>query len=188
MKIFAVSDFRGEGLDALDPTGCDLVAIAGDFTPEGGPDKKAESRRIIREYLHGTFRAWCEKYASIPVCVVAGENDFFAKYRLHSVFWPENVRFLNDTGCLVGGLKVFGTSWHHGRSKIPSGTDVLVIHETPQVEGMPEGDPELTAALEALNEKPRVVVCGRRPGQASSAEKDGVRVFSAYRSPVVVEV
>jgi Icc-related predicted phosphoesterase len=191
MKLFATSDLHGH-IEGLDPAGCDIAIIAGDFSPLAGFDFASLKKQ--QRWIKGVFFDWCGSYPAVTFCVVAGNHDLTLEHPDEwPLRWPANVRYLKDSGTEAGGLRIYGTPWVpyiQGRwafeerlygqlldrfGAIPEGTDVLVTHTPPSIPGSridisPEvpdcphfGSVELTAAIERV--KPRLVFCGHiHPG------------------------
>ena len=176
MKIAILADQHGE-LPPIPP--CDLMILSGDIT--GGPDHVCGQWRPDlsdwkwREWLATDFARWVQ---GAPMTVaIAGNHDTAVQQFGFPVL--NNLHYLRDSGCEVGGLKFWGTPWikqwddlafnlnDRGRAikldMVPDGTDVLVCHMPPfgigdLVGGKPAG---CCFVLNAINRvKPRLVTCG----------------------------
>ena len=79
MRIMATSDLHGN-LEGLDPTGADVVVIAGDVAPLRGlaPWHLQEQA----DWVDDQFREWTASYPGIEFVVIPGNHDFFPLARL----------------------------------------------------------------------------------------------------------
>lgn len=153
MKIFAVSDMHGM-LDGLDPSGMDIVVIAGDFSKMNGFSKWHLYDQ--KKWIEKNFFAWTSKYPETEFIVVPGNHDLcldlgrtmnFKDFRW-DIQWPKNVHMLIDREVVVKGLKFYGMPWvpiisyrwafeadkdkiASKCSLIPNDVDVLVTHAPP---------------------------------------------------------
>lgn len=157
MKIYAVSDMHGR-LDGLDPSGCGVCVVAGDFAPLGGFGRRAVEAQA--EWVRTEFCGWIRRFPGTEFVITPGNHDMFADPRAAeawpgarlSVDWPANARMLVNSGCEVRGLRFWGSpnvpvisySWAFESerdelarefTKIPEGIDVLVMHGPPRVSG-----------------------------------------------------
>ena len=152
MKIYAVSDMHGR-LDGLDPSGCDVCVVAGDFAPLNG--FSAADVAAQAEWARTVFVEWTAPFPHVQFVVVPGNHDLFldpSRSLGSRVFWPANMHLLIDRGETVAGLKFYGSprvpvisgcwafeSRHEALdaafSRIPPGVDVLVTHAPPRVQG-----------------------------------------------------
>jgi predicted phosphodiesterase len=175
VKIAAVSDMHGFLLD-IPP--CDLLLIAGDFTP-------VRDHGILRqaEWLDTTFRYWLQGVPARKIVGVAGNHDFIFQEAPERVPRDLPWTYLQDSGTEWEGLRFWGTPWqpwfydwafnlHEPDlgpkwAMIPAGTDILVLHGPPYGygDGVPErsgvrrtGSPSLLKRIEEI--APRVVVFG----------------------------
>lgn len=186
MKIFAVSDMHGQ-LDELDPSGCDIAVIAGDFAPMKGWGVWHINDQV--KWINKKFVPWCEKYPEVEFIVIPGNHDLFAVRGdvPTKAAWSKNIHFLVDKIVEVKGLRIAGSSWippisglwafetsgeielERKFSWIPEGLDVLITHTPPFVEGWnidvslqtqsPHfGSVALTDTIRRA--KPRMVFCG----------------------------
>ncbi|MGL4555322.1 MAG: metallophosphoesterase family protein, partial [Gemmataceae bacterium] len=140
MHVRAVSDLHGT---LPDIPACDLLLIGGDLCPVADHDPGYQAA-----WLDTAFRAWLERVPARHVVGVCGNHDFVFERRPHAV--PRDLRwtYLQDSGCVVEGLRVWGTPWQtwffdwafnlyeadlqHKWALIPDGTDVLVLHGPPR--------------------------------------------------------
>src|ERR1700743_2459254 len=101
MKIACVSDIHGH-LPEI-PEG-DLVLLGGNTCPVTNHDPRFQARS-----LDTVFRQWLDSFAP-PVVAVAGNHDFIYESQCYAppeLPWD----YLQDSGCEVSGLKVFGSPW-----------------------------------------------------------------------------
>lgn len=157
MKVMAVSDLHGN-LDGLDPAGCDVVAVAGDFSKMYGFGYWHVYRQA--KWIKSRFFDFVSSYPDVEFVVVPGNHDlsFDSRYS-GGVDWradlasrPGNLMFLLDSGTDVRGLKFWGTPWippisdmwafestderqKAAFSLIPAGLDVLISHSPPRIPG-----------------------------------------------------
>ena len=157
MKIFATSDTHGM-LGGLDPSGCDVVVIAGDFAKLNRLDRFGLLDQ--KKWVEDVFIPWTRDYPEIEFAVVPGNHDMIfdmSKTGLFgdadsSVEFPDNVHLLVNGGVEIGGVKFWGTPnvpiinhrWAFEScgvelvdrfDRIPSGIDVLITHSPPRIEG-----------------------------------------------------
>ena len=137
MRLVFISDTHSQH-DALRLPEGDVLLHCGDFS------KKGELGDVQR------FLDW---YAAQPhrhKVLIAGNHDFIAE-REPSLFRsmvPDNVIYLNDSGCTIEGLNIWGSpiqpwfyDWAFNRQRgadirrhwdlIPENTDVLLTHGPP---------------------------------------------------------
>lgn len=186
MKIFAVSDTHGN-LDGLDPSGSDVVVMAGDIAPLRGWNERALVDQVL--WMNTVFRDWCGRYPNTVFRMIPGNHDLFAAYDdlLSAVRWPKNAKLLIDNIDEVCGLRIYGTPWVpriNGRwafeenalgflsrkfAVIPDGIDILLTHTPPKIphkkvdvsidRNTPHfGSSELVEALQVCS--PRYALCG----------------------------
>lgn len=125
MRIMAVSDLHGE-LAGIDPTGADVVVIAGDVAPLRG--RTPWHLREQAAWVNEEFREWTSSFPGVAFVVVPGNHDFFALRppapgghgrggadnaddEWLGYGFSANVRFLVGAGAEVAGLRFFGTPW-----------------------------------------------------------------------------
>jgi Icc-related predicted phosphoesterase len=157
MKIFATSDLHGILYD-LDPSGADVVVIAGDFAKLNRLDMLGFHDQ--KKWVDERFIPWTQKYTEIEFVVVPGNHDVIfdrAKAGLFpemnfNVKFPKNVHLLLNEGIEIQGVSFYGTPnipiinyrWafeSNGKtmkdsfSKIPENVDVLVTHSPPRIQG-----------------------------------------------------
>lgn len=157
IKIAAMSDMHGR-LEGLDPRGCEICVVAGDFSRHMGFGRWAMKEQ--RDWIHDEFFAWTGGFPGTTFVVVAGNHDLCLDPAMTSrhvgenwkIEWPGNVKYLCDSGAEVHSLKFYGTPWvpiincrwafEGGRgelkkrfSAIPENVDVLVTHAPPRLPG-----------------------------------------------------
>ena len=157
IKIAAISDMHGM-LEGLDPRGCEICVIAGDFSEQTGFGRAA--MKAQHDWIHDEFFEWTGRFPDTTFIVVAGNHDLCLDPAMTSRYvsdswkieWPSNVKYLCDSGVEVYGLKFYGTPWvpiinymwafeaEHEKLKtvfsaIPENIDVLVTHSPPRLPG-----------------------------------------------------
>lgn len=157
MKIFATSDLHGM-LDGLDPSGCDVVVIAGDFAKLNRLDKWGFLDQ--KKWVEDRFIPWTQKHPEIEFVVVPGNHDIiFDMSKIlpfsdlnFNVRFPNNVHLLVNRGIEFKGMNFWGTPnvpiinyrWAFESSgtelidkfnRIPKGVDVLITHSPPRIGG-----------------------------------------------------
>ena len=145
-------------LDGLDPRGCEICVIAGDFSEQTGFGHGAMKEQ--RDWIHDEFFEWTGRFSDTTFIVVAGNHDLCLDPVMTSRYsgenwkieWPSNVKYLHDSGVEVSGLKFYGTPWvpiinymwaFEGErdklkkqfSAIPENVDILVTHSPPRLPG-----------------------------------------------------
>jgi Icc-related predicted phosphoesterase len=155
MKLFCISDLHGN-LNGLDPFGCDLVIIAGDFAKMTGWSKW--HMYDMKKWIEKKFIPFTQQYKNIQFVITPGNHDLIFDSRRtlnisdisYSINWPENVYILIDRQIEVNGLKIYGTPWvpiisyswafeaEHDKliekfSKIPENLDILITHSPPRI-------------------------------------------------------
>lgn len=155
----------------------DVLVHAGDLCPDMEPQRQAS-------WLRNEWMPWAESLPVKAVIVIAGNHDFMFEYPgLMPARWPKRVKYLQDSGTVIEGLRFWGTPWvpvlrnwaFYGDDRkldevydyVPDGTDVMVTH------GPPLGHCDKTVpmfgsvnagarqALETIKRvRPKLVVCG----------------------------
>lgn len=137
MRIVAISDTHSRHGDMVLPAG-EILVHAGDFTMSGGN----------REIEH--FFEWFTRLPHPHKVMIAGNHDrLFETAPGHArAMVPDNVVYLEDSGCEIEGLKFWGSPWQpwfldwafnlsteteleRKWALIPPDTDVLVTHGPP---------------------------------------------------------
>lgn len=137
MRFVVISDTHSlhESIDL--PAG-DILVHAGDFSLGGEPLEVQQ------------FFAWFARQPHSHKVVIAGNHDLlFESTPLHArAMVPGNVRYLEDSGCEIEGLRIWGSPWQpffmnwafnlatesERQAKwdlIPRDTDVLLTHGPP---------------------------------------------------------
>lgn len=137
MRFVVISDTHSlhEGIDL--PAG-DVLVHAGDFSLGGAPQEVEQ------------FFAWIARQAHRHKVVIAGNHDLLFESAPHHAraLVPGNVLYLEDSGCRIEGLRIWGSPWQpffmnwafnlasepERQAKwdlIPRDTDVLVTHGPP---------------------------------------------------------
>lgn len=186
MKVMAVSDMHGN-LEGLDPSGADIVIVAGDFGIMKGWGMWHMNDQV--KWINKRFVPWCAAYPGIKFCVVPGNHDLFAQHPElpTKLEWHGNVHFLVDAIAEIKGLRIAGMPWvppingswaFEARDEgdmarhldwVPEGVDVLVTHSPPRLDGQfvdwslqtgrgPFGSVALAQAIARI--KPRYLFCG----------------------------
>lgn len=182
MKIVAMADLHGH-LPTIPP--CDLLLLAGDICP-------AMNHSVgFQEYwLDRPFRAWLQTVPATHIIGIWGNHDFIgekAPERVPDLSWT----LLQDSGCVVEGLKIWGSPWQREFNNwafnlseaqlaekwalIPPDTDILVVHSPPygwQDEVLPNdhlGSPSLLARLRVV--QPKLTVWGHIHEAAGKIER-----------------
>lgn len=135
MKFVVISDTHGLHDELIIPKG-DVIIHAGDVSRIGRDSE-------IIDFLKW-FKALDFKYRIF----IAGNHDFFferSSKRLVDGMIPDEVIYLNDSGVMIEGVKIWGSpispwfhDWAFNRRRgenirkhwdlIPSGTDILITH------------------------------------------------------------
>lgn len=138
MKITVISDTHGQHRSLKLLKG-DLLIHAGDVSKRGHPIE-------IEDFLD-----WFSKQKFTYKVFIAGNHDFFfeqAHPRIIEQMIPKGVIYLNDSGCEIDGLKLWGSpitpwfnNWAFNRERgaeikphwdlIPIDTDILITHGPP---------------------------------------------------------
>ena len=138
MKIVAISDTHCRHRSIRLPEG-DVLIHAGDISLKG---KKPE----VVDFLQ-----WFSEQPHPHKIFIAGNHDFFFEQNkdpiIHEII-PENITYLNDSGCKIGNCNIWGSpvtpwffNWAFNKRRgeeirrhwqmIPENTDILVVHGPP---------------------------------------------------------
>ena len=180
VKVFACCDIHETKITDLNPTGRDIVLLAGDLQgygccsgPKPSPERIARQNKWVKE----VFVPWCSKYPDVQFVVVAGNNDEFALEAtspLRMLPADSNIHYLQDSMIELYGLKIWGSPWVKPKTyrvgplkpfervaedmrkafaPMPDDIDILVTHVTPEVPGSRiAGDPQKKMGSEVLRE------------------------------------
>jgi Icc-related predicted phosphoesterase len=190
MKFVAISDTHGQH-SSLQLPQADCIIHAGDVTRKGKRDQ-------VMDFLYW-FGALDYRYKVF----IAGNHDFFFENRsrgqINSLI-PDNVIYLNDSGCVLEGIKCWGspvTPWFHDWAfnrlpgeqirkhwdLIPEGVDILITHGP--VKGILDRTFFLKKAgcsdlLKKMNRiRPRVHLCGHIHEAYGERHVDGIHYINA---------
>lgn len=171
MKICCTSDLHGFWPEIPD---CDLLILAGDYAPA----YKHEPGYFYRLQMKPWLRSIHDR--GIKIVGIAGNHELL--FESHPNFIPKmDWQYLQDSGCEVNGLRIWGTPWQprfhdwafnldepdlaEKWELIPSDTDILIVHGPPHGFGdyshfghVHCGSPSLLSAV--LRIKPKLVVAG----------------------------
>ena len=174
-------------LDGLDPSGADIVLIAGDFAPLNGFTRSQIQKQA--EWVRDAFCEWCSSYPKTQFRLTPGNHDLFAQRPSPyvTIKWPANTKMLIDQEDDVSGLRIYGSPWipfingawafeevfpghlKEKFEKIPCSLDILITHSPPKIRhkkidvsidrNTPHfGSPDLTDAI--CRAKPKIALCG----------------------------
>ena len=180
VKVLAFCDVHESGYDGIDPTGHDIVLIAGDLQGYACcSGTKPSPERIARQvkFINEKFLPWCNKYPDVQFVVVAGNNDEFAldaSNPLLALPSGSHIHYLQDGLVQIKGLKIWGSPWVKPKNHrigglkpfertaeafkkafapMPNDVDILVTHATPEVPGSRiASSPDKHYGSEALRE------------------------------------
>ncbi len=207
MKVVCISDTHSRHTGLAVPEG-DLLIHAGDISEQGYP---AEVIGFLR---------WFSRQPHPHKVFIAGNHDwlFEREPEFAASLIPDGVTYLQDSGCEVEGLRIWGSpvtptfyDWAFNRDRgesirahwrrIPAGTDIVVTHGP--VRGVldlnyqrkPQGCADLRDQLQAVT--PRLHVCGHIHfgyGQAEMGRTTMVHAslcneaYHPTNAPIVVEL
>lgn len=206
MRVVCISDTHHQHRSLKVPDG-DLLVCAGDFTRRG------DRADVV------AFDAWLGTLPHAHKVIIAGNHDFaFETDPAAARSWIQHATYLQDSGCVVDGLRVWGSPWQPRffdwafnldrgaplRAKwdlIPADTDVLITHGPPfgvldrTHDGRRVGCEELAKAVARI--RPKLHVFGHIHEDYGMVERDGVTYINAsscdlgYRprqAPIVVDL
>ena len=206
MRVVCLSDTHHQHARLVVPEG-DVLVCAGDFTRRG-------DRADVE-----AFDAWLGTLPHRHKIVIAGNHDFaFEREPAAARSWIRHATYLEDSGCEVEGLRVWGSPWQPRffdwafnldrgaplRAKwelVPADTDLLVTHGPPfgildrTHDGRRVGCEELALAVARI--RPKLHVFGHIHEDPGVVERDGTVYVNAsscdvrYRPvqpPIVVDL
>ena len=175
MRIIAISDPHTK-LPTQLPKG-DVLVIAGDLTFNGRRDFARQAA-----WINTKFKKWLEKQESHfkKIIGIAGNHDSVFEVE-PGLIGPLSWTYLEDSMCVVDGVKFWGTPWSRRFydwgfnrdanfrdrvfSLIPEDIDVLISHTPPTNCGLLDhcydghvGDEVLLDHIYRV--KPKIVICG----------------------------
>ena len=146
MKVCAISDQHGHLLNNIPE--CDLLLIAGDMCPVTNHDPYFQAN-----WINTTFKEWLETLNVKHIVFTPGNHDFVFERAPSLIHFDElPTTYLQDAGCEIEGLKIWGSPWtpyfnnwafnldendpNETRltqvfSRIPNDTDILMTHGPP---------------------------------------------------------
>lgn len=171
MKICCTSDLHGYWPAIPD---CDLLILAGDYAPAWKHNPVRFYREKMTAWLHSI------RDRGIEIAGIAGNHELLFESHPHLI--PKTAwHYLQDSGCEINGLKIWGTPWQprfhdwafnldepelaEKWALIPDDTDILIVHGPPRGFGdfsrygqVHCGSPSLLEAVQRI--KPSLVVSG----------------------------
>ncbi|MDP2317611.1 MAG: metallophosphatase domain-containing protein [Pseudomonadota bacterium] len=205
VRVVCISDTHTLHDQLSIPEG-DVLVHAGDLTRRG-------SREDVR-----AFDAWLGSLPHPHKVVIAGNHDFCFERVPDARSWITQATYLQDEGCVVAGLRVWGSPWQprffdwafnldrgaplrEKWDRIPSDTEVLLTHGPPNGvldrtwDGSRVGCEELRAAVARV--RPRLHVFGHIHEAYGREEQDGTVFVNAcscdleyepVQAPIVVDL
>lgn len=207
MKLICISDTHGRH-EEVELSSADMIIHAGDMSEMG-------TREQIVDFIN-----WFSSLDYQYKVLVAGNHDFFleqATSKEIKKLMPEGVIYLNDSGVVIEGLKIWGSpvqpwfhNWAFNRSEksickhwneIPNDTDILITHVPPQnildknrrAESC--GCPHLTARVKEVN--PQYHIFGHIHESYGVIENDGITyvnssnlnfLYEYANQPIIIDV
>ncbi len=190
MKFVAISDTHGKHRQVKLPKG-DVLLHAGDITYKGRKDEVID------------FLGWFAQQKFLHKIFIAGNHDFYleqAKGAVIDSLIPKGVEYLNDSGTVLSGIRVWGspvTPWfynwafnrHRGVSiqkhwdLIPQDTQVLLTHGPAYgfldqvISEQHVGCQDLQRRI--LSIQPNIHVCGHIHESYGSIQRSGTKFINA---------
>ncbi len=137
MRLVFISDTHNQHRSLRLPEG-DILIHCGDISGRGSLVEVAD------------FLNWYSSLPHLHKVLIAGNHDFLAEQNptLFESLIPQNVIYLNDSGCNIGGLRIWGSpispwffDWAFNRQRgadirrhwdlIPLDTEILITHGPP---------------------------------------------------------
>lgn len=169
MKFVAISDTHGQHAKVRLPAG-DVIIHAGDISKRGKEEE-------IQDFLN-----WFKDLPYKHKIFIAGNHDFYferkSRLEINNII-PEGVIYLNDSGVIINGIKIWGSpitptffNWAFNRDRgadiahhwemIPADTQVLITHGPPYqildtvMDGTPVGCEDLLKTINQMKIKAHV--------------------------------
>lgn len=156
INIYAISDLHGK-IKNIDPSGCDLCLIAGDFAPLSYFGFSGIIQQC--DWINKTFIPFLNNYSNVKFVIIPGNHDIimqkdFVQYT-DDIQWPKNIEILIDSEYVFSkdnkSIKIYGTPWvpiinyqwafeadnekqRLEYSKIPDDVDILLTHTPPHID------------------------------------------------------
>lgn len=205
MRIVCISDTHDQHDKLTLPDG-DVLVHSGDFS------KRGRVADVI------AFNAWLGRQPHRHKVVIAGNHDFCLEREPESAALFTNATYLRDSGCVVEGLRFWGSPWQprffdwafnldRGAplaarwALVPAGVDVLLTHGPPMgvldrtSRGQRVGCEALAEALARI--QPRLHVFGHIHEDYGRLVRDGTTFVNAStctleyaptNAPIVVDL
>lgn len=188
MRILHISDTHGRHRMLSHLPKAEVLVHSGDVTDSGTSEELSDFIDWLRSlpYRHKVF--------------VAGNHDHCLLHGKEPLDLADDIHFLGDSAVTIDGLKLYGLTYNHDESLIPSDTDILVTHEPPVMildlaEGTHWGNAPLYRRI--MEVKPIYHLFGHVHGSYGIVKKDGVIFSNASllddnnmlaRKPLIIEI
>ena len=188
MNITAISDIHGIPKRTPISHWCDVLVIAGDFSPLEIQRKKP----FMNAWILEDFTDWMLHQPAEHVVVVPGNHDFctidpdfpeFFTGHLKELGVDGRIHYLCNSSATIDGVTFWGCpysdipgwAWYSGERiepyMPPAGTDIMVVHQAPNFGGLGEtygrfhikenyGSDYIMDALEHCTDLPKLLICG----------------------------
>lgn len=161
MKICAISDIHGiPGLSDLHEE-CDVLVIAGDFSPLKLQHavSHVEKNNTMKWWIRNIFIDWLQSLPANQIIFTPGNHDFVTemdwfKEWINSVLYEigvhDRIHYLCNEQITIDGVTFWGCpysdlpnwAWYSGGNSKqytpPEGTDVMIVHAAPNFGGLGE--------------------------------------------------